>query len=90
MQNATSRLHTFYASAQDVTFSIYGFVKHGEQLASDLELMNQTNAAVVYGTYLREAGRKVISVLRDFSTRILSAIIEYQSQRGMHSSKRRI
>jgi hypothetical protein len=56
MKNATSRLHTINASAQDVVFSVYGFIKYGDEIVSDLEPINQTDAAVVYG-----AGRKVIS-----------------------------
>jgi hypothetical protein len=37
MENATSRLHTIYASAQDVAFRICGFVKYSEEIVSDLE-----------------------------------------------------
>jgi hypothetical protein len=54
MENATWRLPAIYVSAQDVAFSIYGFVKYGEELVSEVELINQTNAAVIYGTYLKK------------------------------------
>jgi hypothetical protein len=58
MENATSKLRTIYFSTQDVAFSIYGFVKYGEEVASDLEPINQANAAVFYGTYLKEQKEK--------------------------------